>query len=112
MKFLKRLVIASVLLGLAGALTAALAAPPITPPWYEVVVNQAGVAQGTPNPAYIVILTDVGGAFTERWYRVDLQIANQTLATALTAQATGKHARVYIENIAAGQPVLRFYLMQ
>jgi len=94
------------------AATAAVAAPPITPPWYEVVVNQAGVAQGTPNPAYIVILTDVGGAFTERWYRVDLQIANQTLATALTAQATGKHARVYIENIAAGQPVLRFYLMQ
>jgi len=34
------------------------------------------------------------------------------LATALTAQATGKHARVYISNIAAGQPVLRFYLMQ
>jgi len=89
----------------------ALAASGVEPPWYQVTVNQAGVAKGGSAPSTILILTDLNGAFAERWLRADPQIADTALALAVAAVVHDKPARVLLQSAAAGSTVLACYLM-
>lgn len=86
------------------------AAPALTPPWYQVTVNQVGVAKGSPAPSMILILTDGGGSFAERWFRADPQIAEAVRELGVAAVAGAKAARVMLSGTEAGAWVVRFYL--
>ena len=87
-----------VLIILAVSMIATLGLAPAQAGWYQANVKMTGQGGVTP----VVMLTDLGGAFTNRWFVLTAAYANAQLATALTSLSTG--IRVYVNFTAAGVP--------
>ena len=62
--------------------------------WHTVTIDYAGPLFGV-----LVIMVDaVDQSFTNQWLELNPTMANELLATALTAMSTGMQARVWIMN--------------
>jgi hypothetical protein len=77
-----------------------------TATFYSCTVISTGPMTGTT----YVMLTDAGGAFTQRWFPCNPNYANQILATALTAVSLGKTVLVYLD-LAASVPTINGLLV-
>lgn len=88
-----------VLIILAVSLIATLGIATAQADWFSANVKMTG-ASGANS---MVMLTDLGGAFTNRWFVLDPVNANKQLATALTAISSG--IKIQVSFVAAGVPV-------
>ena len=76
--------------------------------WYTCTVDGAGPGYGN----VYVKLTDTGGSFTERWFRVPPADENQVLAAALTASANNAEVWVNLSSSKAYSSIIAFYVLK
>lgn len=76
--------------------------------WYTCEVVQAGPGGNT----VYVMLTDTGGAFTDKWFQAySSAMANAQLATALTALTTGQQVYVRADAVPSTGSLFAIYLL-
>jgi hypothetical protein len=63
------------------------------PPWYTCTIMQVGPGWGTT----YMMMTDDGGAFTNKWFRPRSDAVKEMLATALTAKSNGEKVYIYTD---------------
>jgi hypothetical protein len=94
--FLALLIVGGVFFLMAGNASAAAA-------WYDCSVDMVGPAWGT----MYVILDDLNGAFTDKWYVLDPAQANQMMAAVLTQMSGGTGTiKVYVDPEGGDYPVI------
>ncbi len=74
--------------------------------WYKCTVLQVGSedSTGTGVARYFIQLTDTNGAFTAAYCLIDNNIANQALATALTALSMGQQVNALVDTAQSPYP--------
>jgi hypothetical protein len=66
----------------------------IAPGWHTVTIGYAGPLFGV----MIIRVDAADGSFTNQWLELNPAMANELLATALTAMSMGAEARVWVAN--------------
>ncbi len=100
------LVVFSLLFYLAGAVSAFAA-----PQWYVCNLKEVGQDLGGGTATAYLKLTDTGGAFTNKWFKLETEV-DRSMATALTAGSLSKPIKIYTD-LASGATyptVLNLYL--
>ena len=70
--------------------------------WYDCTVDMIGPSFGS----LYVILDDVNGAFTDRWFLLDASQENKFMAAVLTQMASGGLIKIYADPAAGDYPVI------